>query len=587
MSNRIDTKIILGPKRYQSSINNDLLINVPLDNTSKEIDEFDRDSTLSLAQLFDDERQSSSIFRLTSKIDLIFFNAYSGITGNGGTDYKPFTNNLYYINSEESFNTNNWSGYPQYVEFDLIRNDNNVLGYTKGLTGPLPIIPHVNFVNKSATTYNWTQYISYAYENDYTRILQYDRTTSNNVTWVSGDGIPFYIENPYTINGQNLISFICPVEHGLSVGEWVEINIPGWNGVNGNYTFQVYSLGQTGFNSGMYIFNIYNNGFSSNDFVNSSEGTFKRIIDINNPLESKSKYYIRKHKILTDVNNTILNKAGFDQNGFGVKRQYEYSSLTPNKEARISQKEGNQSYLLTFSKDIDISKYRDNLNRPLSELFVTIINKGYFGWLNKPFTGNIGVREGYKYNLSYNPSNYWSLTNNSVNKSTLETNSYTNGGFTFYYNKDLKSGDTLNGDYCEFNQIEQKERVISNIYHKLWFNPLLFNINKTVTTNPSGYYYNPHHSIKLRVYSDYIEEGDIKDVDGVPDYSYYSEHYKTLRWRDLYTYGFIDKTGLGVDYPFINGTHYPSTNIIFRVFPEGNVSEDIYAISDPIIDDCE
>ena len=57
--------------------------------------------------------------------------------------------------------------------------------------------------------------------------------------------------------------------------------------------------------------------------------------------------------------------------------------------------------------------------------------------------------------------------------------------------------------------------------------------------------------------------------------------------HDIYTYGFIDESGNGVDYPFLNGTHYPSTNISFRVFPEGNVSEDILTIADPIIDDCE
>jgi hypothetical protein len=56
MGNRIDTKIVLGSKRYKSAIDTDLLIEVPLNNTQKELDEFDRSNVVSLAQIFDDER---------------------------------------------------------------------------------------------------------------------------------------------------------------------------------------------------------------------------------------------------------------------------------------------------------------------------------------------------------------------------------------------------------------------------------------------------------------------------------------------------------------------------------------------------
>lgn len=591
MGNRIDTKIVLGSKRYKSAIDTDLLIEVPLDNTQKELEEFDRSNVVNLAQIFDDERQESSTFRLTAKMDLIFYNAYSGFTSISGPNYTPFTNSLYYVDSEYSFNSNSWSGYPQYVEFDLIRNDNNVSGYTinSGATSP-----HIDFLNKSATTYNWTQYISYVYDNDYTKKMQWYRTYSNNVDWKSGEGIPVYVTNPAKINGQSVISFTSPVEHGLSNGEWVELDISGggWPGYNGIKTFQVYSLGNSKFNSEKYIFNIYNNGFTGGTFPNSVEMVFKRIIDITNSAETMSKYYVRKHMIITNADEAILTKAAFDQNGFGVKRQYEYSSLTPDNSARITQKEGNQSYLLTFSKDIDINLYRDNLKRPLSELYITVLNKGYFGWMNKPFGYNSsGIREGFEYNLSEVPNDYWNLGNDIVNLSSLPTSSYTRtvGGnqYTFYYNQDLKSGDTINGAYCEFNQFEQKERVLSDLYHKLRFNPDVFQIVSQQPINPDGYYYKPHSPITLRVYSDYIEEGTVKDIAGVPDYAYYSQYNEKLLWRDLYTYGFIDESGNGVDYPFINGTHYPSTNIIFRVLPEGNVAQDSNAISDPVTDDCE
>lgn len=591
MSNRIDTTVVLGSLRYKTAVDTDLSFIVPLMNTKKEIDEFDRNTRISLAQVFDDERQASTIFRPTAEIDLIYYNAYTGTTGISG--YPPFTNNLYYINSINSFNTSSWSGYPLYNEFEFIRIDNNVPGYTIP-SGSTP--PHIYFENAKAAKYNWGLYVSYPYKNIINKTLQYYDALNNVHTWNVRDGIPFTIQNPYYSNGQPLISFICPVKHNLSVGEYVQIFMPGWSGFNGVTTFQVYSLGQEGYNSDEYIFNLANFGFGPSVFTNQASGSFKRIIDITNSAETMSNYYIRQHKILTNVDDAILTKAGFEENAFESGIQYNYSSLTPDKVARITQKEGNRSYLLSFSKDIDIALLIDNLNRPISELFITIINKGYFGWFNKPMNiyspGFPSLRQGWGYNITTTTSPYWAVTNSAINKTNIATASYSKLGFTFYYNVDLQTGDLIDGDFCEFNQTEQIERVISDYYHKFAYNDFLFKegsiiSNPTNAINPDGFYYKPHSPITIKVYSDYLEEGEINNTVDVPDYAYYSQFNGRLVWRDLYTYGFIDSNGLGVEYPFLNGAHYPSTKIIFRVMPEGNVTQSIYDIVDPIIDGCE
>jgi hypothetical protein len=592
MNNNNETRIILGSEKYKTAIDTDLSIKVPLESNQKEIDEFDRNTRVSLAQVFDDERQKSSTFRLSAEIDLIYYNAYSGTTGIVGSNYFPFTNNLYYVNSVNSFGTSSWSGYPLYNEFEFIRSDNNVSGYTTN-SGYTPA--HVYFTNKSASTYNWGYYVTYPYENDYLKTLQYYDEFNNTHTWFASNGIPFYIVNPYTDNGQDLISFVCPVEHNLSEGEYVQILIPGWSGFNGQTVFQVYSLGQTGYNSDKFIFNIYDYGFSPSDFPNQANGTFKRIIDITNSAETMSKYYVRKHKVLTNIDEAILTKAGFELNAFENQKKYEYATQTPNNVARIMQREGSQSYLLTFSKDINIAPYLDNLKRPLTELFITIVNKGYFGWFNKPIL-NLpnypALREGYYFNLTNSVSPYWASTNYSVINSNLPTDSYVRGAYTFYYNRDLQVNDVLNGDFCEYNQYEQVERVISDYYQKFIYNNNLFKESSIISNpakaiNQDGFYYKPHNKIILRTFSNYIEEGEIKNTVDVPNYAYYSSFNGKLIWRDIYTYGYIDTSGVGVDYPFLNGTHYPSTKIIFRVIPEGNIAEDINAISDPIIDGCE
>jgi len=74
---------------------------------------------------------------------------------------------------------------------------------------------------------------------------------------------------------------------------------------------------------------------------------------------------------------------------------------------------------------------------------------------------------------------------------------------------------------------------------------------------------------------------------GIPDYAYYSNLSNSFRWRDLYTYGFIDTSNIGVDYPFLNGKHYPYSNYIFRLYPEGIGLQNINEIVTPTEDECE
>jgi hypothetical protein len=95
----------------------------------------------------------------------------------------------------------------------------------------------------------------------------------------------------------------------------------------------------------------------------------------------------------------------------------------------------------------------------------------------------------------------------------------------------------------------------------------------------------------IRVFSDYIETGDVGFVDEIPSWSYYSSSDQQFRWRDLYTYGFIDNLGRGVDYPFLNGAQYPYENAFFRLIPEGiNYNSNLLGTGipvKPLIDGCD
>ena len=295
-----------------------------------------------------------------------------------------------------------------------------------------------------------------------------------------------------------------------------------------------------------------------------------------------------------DVSNVDLTKMGFEQNNFPVNKKLEYSALTPNEVSRISIKDGRGTFGVSFDKDIDIISLMDNLDRPVTELFITIINKGYIGYFNKPpaTQPTKGLEVGWSFNFLENSvDNWWSKINNN-NKDNIDVDFYDRTGdnglnVRFYYNKDLPIGTELKGDICEWNEFDQKETVLSPISHKFSFNSDFFETNANVNL-PDGYTYNPHHSVKLRVYSDYIEVGDKNDVSGVPDYSFFSNYEQQWRWRDIYSYGFVDSSGNGVNYPFLNGEHYPFADVLFLQTPlmkNNNVFNNI--IFQPIIDNCE
>ena len=577
MGNNETIQILLGSKKNKISSNVDEALRVPLNQTFKQQVEYDRTEEINLAELFQKERGESTIFRPTTKIVFLFKNQYSG-----GTSYVPYRNNLYYTNAIGNAVTSTgnpsapWDGFPQYFEFDFIRTDNNVNGYTTGVGN------HVSFINKSATTYNWMYYLTYPHLNVDRQLFADDQDTTNTWSWQAFDGIPFIIENN-TLYGDDVISFRCPMSHGLSVGESVKLNY-NYNGID---TFQVTSLGNENFGSDNYIFNIQNIGYLGTTFSVNTTGTFKRIINATNEIDTTSNYYVRVHKILTSIEDSVLVNAGFEKNIFSKAVKFEKAVLTPNGVDRSSIKEGNDSYNLMFNSNIDIDGLRDNLNRPVSELFFSFIWKGYFGWTLGP---NTNLKEGYEFNLpleNSQPSVWWDQTNTQSDTGFL-TNNYTSNGNVFYYVDSLNVGDNINGDFCEFNPYEQKERVISSAYQKFTFNPNYFTSTSLLTpSNQLGYYYKVHHPMTIKVFSTSVNEEGYQNIDLVPDYSYFSITSQTFRWRDIYPYGYKDSEGFGVDYPFLNGSHYPYDQIIFRLIGDGSNINNPNVIAEPIIDDCE
>ena len=110
--------IIPSNLRYKSAPFVDQEISLTIEEKQQEITEYNRSQTISLAQVYDDERQDCTIFRPTFKLSYLYSNTYTGTTG-----YIPFRDNLYYVQPEVSAVSSIWKGYPQYYEFDFYRPD--------------------------------------------------------------------------------------------------------------------------------------------------------------------------------------------------------------------------------------------------------------------------------------------------------------------------------------------------------------------------------------------------------------------------------------------------------------------------------
>jgi hypothetical protein len=554
--------------RYKGAPSIDEELSITLQQQDQQITEYDRTQTINLAQVYEDERQTCTVFRPTFKITYLYDNVYDGVT-----TYQPFEYNLYYTDPSKSKQSGIWKGFPQYYEFDFYRPNVND--------------SHFSYKSKSAYTYNWMYYLTYPFKNDYEKELTYYSSDDNNITWVASQGIPFTIQKT-TQNGNGLISFICIAPHGLTPGEYVELSLT----YRDSNIFQVYSLGNGKFESDVHVFNVFNIGYTGSTFNNGVEGTFKRVINPDNLEETKSKYYIKQYKFLTNIEDLAMTKAGFEKNVFNEDKKIEYSSITPNLVTRISQKNSSNTYDVTTNYDLDLANLLDNQKRPINEISLTIINKGYSGYFNQPLN-RIGIKQGWEFNLTKTTNPWWDLNNETSNSNVL-TSAYTqtNGSTkTFFYNLDLKKDDVMDGDFCEWNDYEQIERVVSPYYHKIKFNQNVFQSTPDYTTNPPGYYYTPHNSMTLKVFSDYIETGELETIDATPSWAFYSTADEQFRWRDLYTYGYIDNLGRGVDYPFMNTAQYPYTSVVFRLIPEGINYNDNLDGSDvafkPLVDECE
>jgi hypothetical protein len=225
--------------------------------------------------------------------------------------------------------------------------------------------------------------------------------------------------------------------------------------------------------------------------------------------------YKERFEVISEINDISLYNCGFSKNIFNEN-----------------------IYLYNFNLDFNLKDSVDYFNKPTTEVYL------YFD---------------YQLDVSKNEVLF-----------SKDFNSISNE------NKFISVSTTANTTY-EINDL-----VISNLIRKTdtdfdetIVNEQEYTIKYTLNSNILQFKYNPFIKIKLRDYNDVLYYGNInsntKNFTDIPSYA------KTVGnpsagnviWKALLPHGFIDPvTNLGVNFPFVNGSHYVFTNNILAVRPD-------------------
>ncbi len=578
MDDRIK-KLLSGEKSVLSS-NKNAQMDINIESKNRPISENIMSETISQNTQFELERSESNIYRfygnIKSLVSNVLFNDNLKIyqrdeKDDEGNIIEDRQGNPVKITNSEKTDANQvievdgWFGYfddDAETAQEYVRDANNYNDNKSSLCELIHFSPGPNRLrfDDSDGQQNYMLKITYPHETQ-------DIELVNNTSGVSlKDGINIIGVEERVMNERSYSSFRCVINHGLKKGDIVTLYKSG--NLSGE-EYMVAELGDQTNNQRDRYFVLDIPVKESSKQINKETSTFKRTRD-----GVTSNYYVRKFKsITTGFRDYDLFPASFAESYFG-----------------------DEEVAYNFTTDIDVSGLKDNLGRPLSELFLTIVKVVTDTDISNDF------KDQYWKDLTKNNTNipsslegrFWTkikggfLTENdtSVNYNVRSISSdggtYPQTHFGSVDNGIDESDNEFIGDISEYNSIELSERILEPIYHRV--NTIYREYRKDIvnlkTTNDGGfevddlregYIYRPHYRIKIREFSSYIETGDESQVIGIPDYATIDYQYEdkngdnvnVYKWRDLLDVGFYDETGRGLDYPFKSGAHYMYLDLRF------------------------
>jgi len=526
-------KINLNSSKSKSDVNINTFTNVNFVANDKELPPGEINYVLNVGEQLNIERNLCTRYRFIFTINQLFSNVLMNPAGttnwdsdNGGSengngldifDQDTFKRNAY---SNEQFDSKYKKlNYLESVNENLIERDGWFGFIDPDITKPgikkfFNIEPtKKRFDLNSNTKKNWDICITYP-------------SSIDDQHHIVKDGLLIVNIEEVEVGGKSMVALGTATRHGLSTGEKVRISAMSDNQLNGEFTVK-----RVGLDNGDYKENYF--AIDVDPTVITTNTISGRMVRYVNGYESE--YYLRKFKKFTDIDYSI-DPLAFSNTIFN-----------------------DQNYQVTFNKEVDISDLKDNLGRPLSELYLTIVKTRDDNFMSKIKSGlDLEYLSGNLNDIKL--SNIRRIHNGSSTPFTTHTP----------LNPDVKMGDLsadteFYGDVVEYNKTELVENILSDVLHR-------FNTSKRDSSTQSntlakgprreGYMYKPHYEIPIRLYSSFIEQGYTATTGNIPDYSEELNGGKYI-WRDLLTIGASLANGETLEYPFTNNSHYIYDNICF------------------------
>lgn len=526
------TNILTGSKS-KVTVNTNTFTNVQFNSSQRLLPPDELNRVLDINEQFNTERQSCTYYRILGKINPLVSNALFNTTlnyNNGSNDSlekfklqefvnQPISSTVSGITYAESIKKNlkEIDGWYGYFDPDLSKKALCSFIDMEPKRQRFSFIPDTtNITNEQVK--NWELTITYPYSADTTHYLV-------------NNGLLIVESGPAIVGGKEMIIFYLPVRHNLIPTNTVRISGTSVDGI-----YEVKRLGNDNGNLKEYSFCL---DISATTVQIGTESRMNKLYD-----SVPSEYYFRKFKKIKTRATDVIETDDYEIYNLAFSETLFADNLTQ----------------FIFNEDIDVSNLTDNLNRPLSQLYLTVIKKDsnaiftdVKSGIESPFIDNLNLTNVYPnlLNLPIIQKIHGAKTSNIKSFKALEENV-------------LVGNDDFYGDLVEYNKMTQAEFILSDVFYR--FNTVNRETTSSVLVNgprPEGYYYKPHNEIAIRQFSTYIEVGDNNTV-GIPDYATNLDDGRYL-WRDLLPIGFIDLTQIKLDYPFTNGCHYLYNNFIFDV----------------------
>ena len=548
--NRI--KQILGSEKSKLSTNTDTYLKINLDGEERLLPPGEINKIVNLGDRFNTERQRSTYYRIIGSINPTFtnvlFNLDDNIQSNKDT-WSWFDDILFldtsYPEDNDVVDPTDFT-YAQALKASLKERD-GWFGYTNPVLSGSGFCSFTDMEPKRERFYFEPDISPYHAPSappvkNWELTITYPATSNKTHPMVNG-GLLIIDAVPATVSTRSMVAIGMPCKHNLSIGDMVRVT--GTTSYDGDHV-----VVRTGLDNG----DLKENYFVIDVLPIGTIGKNSRIKKLFGGVESE--YYFRLFTKIATRNTPVIEADDYET----YKLAFSENIYNDN----ISQ--------FVFNEDINVDDLTDNLGRPLSEIYLTVIKTDS----NKLFGD---VSSGIE--TSFMPI----LTTTNVNtylSDVAAINRIHNGGTTpFVSHTPLESNINVKnkffyGDLVEFNKNQFLETVLADVHHR--FNtlnretPAQFTYNTTLGSKPQtktinlgprqeGYYYKAHHLIKIREFSSYIETGN-PIIDEIPSYAIDLGDSRYI-WRDLLDIGYNESNDVSLNYPFLNGCHYMYDNYCF------------------------